>query len=61
MKYLKKLKGNMTHNGELHQKSTRIPNPPILTNRVEPAYDDWSIKMKMKLEANLDHFSTLAL
>jgi hypothetical protein len=50
-----------TRNGESRQKSTKIPDPPILTDGSEPAYNDWSIKMKMKLEANLDHFPTLAL
>jgi hypothetical protein len=61
LKYLEKSKGSQSRNGESHQKSTRIPDPPILTDGVEPAYEDWNIKMKMKLEANLDHFPTLAL
>ena len=63
VKYLEieKLKSSTTCNGESHQKSTKILDPPILTDGMELAYDDQSIKMKMKLKANLDHFPTLAL
>ena len=42
-------------------KSTKLPDPPILTDRKEPAYDDWLAKMQSKLEANQDHFPTQAL
>jgi TolA-binding protein len=42
-------------------KSTKLPDPPILTNGKEPAYDDWIAKMQSKLEANADHFPTQAL
>ncbi|ELR02722.1 hypothetical protein GMDG_05668 [Pseudogymnoascus destructans 20631-21] len=63
VKYLEneKSKSSTTRNRESHQKSTMIPDPPTLTDGIEPAYDDWSIKIKMKLEANLDHFPTPAL
>jgi hypothetical protein len=63
LKYLEKSKGSQNRNGnrEPNQKSTKIPDPPVLTDGIEPAYEDWSIKMKMKLEANLDHFPTPAL
>ncbi|OAF54225.1 hypothetical protein VC83_09514 [Pseudogymnoascus destructans] len=63
VKYLEneKSKSSTTRNRESHQKSTKIPDPPTLTEGIEPAYDDWSIKIKMKLEANLDHFPTPAL
>ena len=42
-------------------KSTKLLDPPILTDRKEPAYDDWLAKMQSKLEANQDHFPTQAL
>jgi len=42
-------------------KSTKLPDPPILTDGKEPAYDDWLAKMQSKLEANQDHFPTQAL
>jgi len=42
-------------------KSTKLPDPPILTDGKEPAYDDWIAKMQSKLEANQDHFPTQAL
>jgi hypothetical protein len=42
-------------------KSTKLPDPPILTDGKEPAYDDWIAKMQSKLEANQDHFPTPAL
>ncbi|ELR02738.1 hypothetical protein GMDG_05684 [Pseudogymnoascus destructans 20631-21] len=63
VKYLEneKSQSSTTRNRESHQKSTMIPDPPTLTDGIEPAYDDWSIKIKMKLEANLDHFPTPAL
>ncbi|ELR05471.1 hypothetical protein GMDG_07393 [Pseudogymnoascus destructans 20631-21] len=63
VKYLEneKSKSSTTRNRESHQKSTKIPDPPTLIDGIEPAYDDWSINIKMKLEANLDHFPTPAL
>jgi hypothetical protein len=42
-------------------KSTKLPNPPILTDGKEPTYDDWVAKMQSKLKANHDHFPTQAL
>jgi hypothetical protein len=42
-------------------KSTKLPDPPILTDGKEPSYDDWVAKMQSKLEANHDHFPTQAL
>jgi hypothetical protein len=42
-------------------KSTKLPDPPILTDGKEPTYDDWVAKMQSKLEANEDHFPTDAL
>ena len=39
-------------------KSTKLPDPPILIDGKEPAYDDWLAKMQSKLEANQDHFPT---
>jgi len=45
----------------MKSKSTKLPDPPILTDGKEPAYDDWLAKMQSKLEANQDHFPTQAL
>ncbi|OAF60568.1 hypothetical protein VC83_03291 [Pseudogymnoascus destructans] len=41
--------------------SARIPNPPILTDGIEPAFEDWVMKIRLKLEANIDHFPTQTL
>ena len=45
----------------MKNKSTKLPDPPILIDGKEPAYDDWLAKMQSKLEANQDHFPTQAL
>jgi len=36
----------------MKNKSTKLPDPPILIDGKEPAYDDWLAKMQSKLEAN---------
>ncbi|OAF56630.1 hypothetical protein VC83_07326 [Pseudogymnoascus destructans] len=38
-----------------------IPDPPILTDGIEPAFEDWVVKIRLKLEANIDHFPTQTL
>lgn len=43
------------------QKTTKIPDPPMLTDGKEPRFDDWMLLMTQKLEANSDHFDTRQL
>ncbi|ELR02147.1 hypothetical protein GMDG_08795, partial [Pseudogymnoascus destructans 20631-21] len=38
------------------RQSARIPDPPILTDGIESAFEDWVVKIRLKLEANIDHF-----
>jgi hypothetical protein len=40
------------------RKSTKIPDPPELTDGKKPRFDDWLLLMKQKLSANADHFDT---
>ncbi|PGG94909.1 hypothetical protein AJ79_10365 [Helicocarpus griseus UAMH5409] len=40
------------------QKSEKIPDPLILTDGKELKFDDWYSKMKNKLRANQDCYST---
>lgn len=53
--------GTPTSTTSIKTKSTKLPDPPILTDGKEPTYDDWIAKMQSKLEANQDHFPTQAL
>jgi hypothetical protein len=43
------------------KKSTKIPDPPILTNGKDPKFEDWLLRIKDKLAANEDHYPTAAL
>jgi hypothetical protein len=38
-------------------KSTKLPDPPILTDGVDPAFDTWRIQMNGKLTTNADHYT----
>jgi hypothetical protein len=38
-------------------KSTKLPDPPILTDGVDPAFDTWRIQMNGKLTTNADHYA----
>jgi hypothetical protein len=38
-------------------KSTKIPDPPILTDGKDPAFDSWKIQITGKLSVNADHFA----
>lgn len=40
------------------KKSTKLPDPPVLTDGKEPVFDEWLSKMRNKLYANRDHFPT---
>lgn len=42
-------------------KTTKIPDPPMLTVGKEPRFDDWLLLMNQKLAANTDHFNTSQL
>lgn len=39
------------------QKTTKIPDPPMLTDGKEPRFEDWLLLMSQKLTANADHFN----
>ena len=44
-----------------NQKTTKIPDPPMLTDGKEPRFEDWLLLMTQKLAANADHFDTSQL
>ena len=37
------------------RKTTKIPDPPMLTDGKEPQFDDWLLLVSQKLTANVDH------
>ena len=39
------------------QKTTKIPDLPMLTDGKEPQFEDWLLLMSQKLTANADHFN----
>ena len=39
------------------KKSTKIPDPPILTDGKNPTFEGWLLKVKNKLKVNADHFA----
>lgn len=39
-------------------KSTKLPDPPVFTDGVDPSWEDWSAKMEEKLDANVDWLPT---
>ena len=41
-----------------YEKTSRLPDPPIFTDGLDPTWDDWSSKIEHKLEANMDHYPT---
>lgn len=43
------------------RKSTKIPDPPMLTDGKEPRFEDWLLLTTQKLTANADHFDTSQL
>ncbi|BCR91318.1 uncharacterized protein ACHE_70161S [Aspergillus chevalieri] len=45
----------------INSKSTKIPDPPMLTDGKEPRFEDWLLLMSQKLTANADHFDTSQL
>ena len=42
-------------------RSAKLPDPPMLTDGNDPAFENWLSKMEGKLEANKDHFETEAM
>jgi hypothetical protein len=46
---------------ESSMKSSKIPDPPVLTNGKEPEFEDWLMWMQDKLAANADHCPTPVL
>jgi hypothetical protein len=38
-------------------KSTKIPDPPLLTDGKSPTFSGWLLKIKNKLKVNADHFA----
>ena len=43
------------------QKSVKLPDPPVLTNGVNPTFDDWRQGIKDKFDQNADHYNTEGL
>ncbi|KAL2007033.1 hypothetical protein VTN00DRAFT_8471 [Thermoascus crustaceus] len=41
---------------EAFRKSTKLPDPPLLTDGKDPKFEDWLSKMKNKLAVNADHY-----
>src|SRR4030081_1272706 len=39
-------------------KSTKIPDPPLLTDGKEPTFESWKLQIQGKLRVNADHFPT---
>lgn len=46
---------------EQSKKSSKIPDPPILTDGKEPRFEDWLLRIEDKLTANADHYPTPAM
>ena len=40
------------------KRSPKQPDPPMLTDGIDPTFEGWKIKMKHKLRENGDHFQT---
>src|SRR6187402_944441 len=41
-----------------NNKSTRLPDPPILTDGVDPSYEHWIVNIQGKLIINADHYES---
>ena len=50
--------GRRTSPAPAVRKSTKIPDPPMLTDGKEPRFEDWLLLISQKLAANADHFDT---
>lgn len=40
------------------KRSIKIPDPPVLTNGINPSWDEWLFAVRDKLESNHDHWET---
>src|SRR5580658_4929081 len=40
-------------------KSTKLPDPPILTDGKDPTFENWRIQTQDKLRVNADHFQSM--
>ena len=50
--------GRQTSPAPAVRRSTKIPDPPMLTDGKEPRFEDWLLLISQKLAANTDHFDT---
>lgn len=50
--------GHQTSPMTTNRKTSKIPDPPMLTDGKEPRFEDWLLLMRQKLAANADHFDT---
>jgi hypothetical protein len=39
------------------RKSSKLPDPPVLTDGIDPAFDTWKIQMNGRLTTNADHYA----
>jgi hypothetical protein len=39
-------------------KSTKIPDPPILTDGKDPTFESWKLQIRGKLQVNANHFQS---
>jgi hypothetical protein len=40
-------------------RSTKLPDPPVLTDGKEPTFESWKLQVQGKLHVNSDHFATI--
>jgi Zinc knuckle len=43
------------------KRTTKLPDPPILTDGKDPRFEDWLSRIKNKLKVNVDHYPTEAM
>ena len=43
------------------KRTTKLPDPPILTDGKDPRFEDWLSRIKNKLKVNADHYPTEAM
>jgi hypothetical protein len=41
------------------QRSAKVADPPVLTNGIDPTFDNWKLQLRDKLEVNADHFPSI--
>ncbi len=45
-----------THGALPSAKSSKIPDPPVLTDRKDPTFENWKLQIQGKLRVNADYF-----